>query len=110
MSDHDGGLVHYVGPVVRIGPFRRQRCMWCGAIVDEVDLSRVAMPIPEGKTEEQARADGDFEPPTWQVAAWVGVDGGVRWVERSVEDDAALGDDATTPERSCCRLDVEVTQ
>lgn len=105
----DGAVVHWAGPVVRIGTRRRQRCLWCGAAIDDVDLAGVAMLIPDGKTEEQARADGDLEPASWQAGAWVGVDGAVRWVERSVEDDEALGPDAQTPERSCCRLDPEVT-
>lgn len=105
-----GAIVHLVGPCMRIGPIVRQRCIWCGALIRDDDLSRIAFQIPEGKTEEQARADGDFEPGHWEIGAWVAVDGVARYVVRSRAEDEALGADGQTPDGACCRLDPEATK
>ncbi len=101
-----GELSHLAGPVMQIGPRLRQRCLWCGATIIDEDLSRVAIALPDGKTEDQARADGDLNYPTWEIGAWVVVDGPVRAIERT-RADHELAD--ATPENSCARLDPAVT-
>ncbi len=51
-------------------------------------------------------ADGDLEFPTWEIGAWVAVDGGVSYVARTRAEDEVAEE---SPERSCCRLDHDVT-
>ncbi len=103
-------LVHVVGPAeVWEGRLRRQRCTWCGALLDEVDLARTAVMIPEGKTEDQARADGDLELPIWPVGGFLRVDGPVRVVVDAEQSD--VDPNAWKVPADCCmRLDPEVTR
>ena len=100
-------IINYAGPVVRVRTHVRQRCMWCGATIIDQDVALINVALAPGKTEEQARADGDLDYPTWEPGSWVGVDGGVRWVERSVADDTP---DTPSPEGSCMRIDPAVTR
>lgn len=37
-----GGVLHLVGLHVQVGPLRRQRCSWCGQLLVDDDLSRMA--------------------------------------------------------------------
>lgn len=99
-------VVHWVGPVTHIATRVRQRCMWCGAALIDVNLSDVMIAIPPGKTEEEAREDGSFVLGTWEPGSWISVDGPVTSVERTVEEDQEHNE---TPEHSCARLDFDVT-
>lgn len=91
-----GPLIHVAAPPLTFGTVRRQRCAWCGALIDEYDLASIAAPV-------ERDAEGNiipFEGP----GAWVGlvaVDGGHRW---AVDDPA----DGRAPESSCMeRLPVD---
>lgn len=86
-------VVHIAGGPLQVGAQLRQRCGWCGAVLIDSDLSRMAMPIPEGKTEEQARADGDLRPATWEPGALVAVEGNHQYVVPH-EDNTRLPADA----------------
>lgn len=99
-------IVHWVGPVTHIATRVRQRCMWCGAALIDVDLTTIMVAIPPGKTEDEAREEGSLEMATWEPGSWIAVDRGVTSVERTVEEDQTHNE---TPEHSCARLDFEIT-
>lgn len=61
-------MIHFAGHPVRVGPFARQRCAWCGAILEDWDLSLTM--VPEGQ-------DG---PSPWTPGALVEVEGNGRSV------------------------------
>lgn len=92
------GLVHIAGPVITVGTLSRQRCAWCGAVIDERDMARTAVAIQPGESEEHA-VEG------LRRSHWEGlvlVDGGFKM---SVEDPA----DGKVPPGSCMALDDDVT-
>jgi hypothetical protein len=76
-------IVHIAGPEVRVNTLLRQRCAWCGQMLIDYDLARVA--VPEGM---------DPTPAVWPVAVLVAVDGGASWL---VEHEVG----APLPESSC---------
>lgn len=41
-----GAVTHIAGLDVQVGRYLRQRCAWCGAMLSDYDLARVA--VPEG--------------------------------------------------------------
>lgn len=43
-------VIHIAGIDVRVGNQHRQRCAWCGAVIDDHDLSRLAVPAGQGPT------------------------------------------------------------
>lgn len=65
---------HVAGIEVQVGNFLRQRCGWCGEIIIDVDLSRIAVAIDPD--------DPDKEPtyPVWPVGDLIRVDGGLTCV------------------------------
>ncbi len=68
--------------------YLRQRCAWCGAIIIDIDLTRIG--VPEGQ---------DPRPATWQIGALIRKDGPYRYI---VEDEKY-------PDDACLALDPEVT-
>lgn len=84
-------LVHIAGEVVEVNARLRQRCAWCGAVLIDYDLTRIA--VPEGT---------DPRPATWLVGCLVGVDGPMKF---SVEYE----DGQPLPDEACAVLDAEVT-
>lgn len=44
------GVVHIVGTVVNVGPRTRQCCAWCGAVLLDYDLTRIAVPVGQDAT------------------------------------------------------------
>ncbi len=62
-------LTHIAGPAITISGYRRQRCSWCGTVIDEVDLTRVAVAC---EPDEQAGTV-----PTWPEGQQVRTDGNV---------------------------------
>lgn len=85
------GIVHIAGPDIHVDDLLRQRCAWCGAVLIDYDLARVA--VPEGDD----RGIG-----TWPVGALVEVDGDASWIAGNSEDHAL-------PENACTRIDPAVT-
>lgn len=84
-----GPVVHVAGLVINLGGHLRQRCAWCGALLDDVELVLTAGLIEH--------ADQPY--PTWPEGGLVAVDGGMRW---TVQSDPL-------PEGLCARLDPAVT-
>lgn len=83
-------IVHIAGPDIHVDQLLRQRCAWCGAVLMDYDLARVA--VPEG----QDRGIG-----TWPVGALVEVDGGASWITGNEGD--------RLPVNACARIDPAVT-
>lgn len=98
-------VVHIVGLGVQVGMVRRQRCSWCGALLQEDDFSRMAWTLnPDGT---------DPGPPgCWPVGELVAVDGPVtRVVPRDEWPDSATDpDEKRLPDRCCAMLDPAVTR
>lgn len=85
MTTATAELVHIAGPAVQIGPLLRQRCAWCGAVLVDYDLTRVAVPV------------------TWAVGELVAVADYASWY-------VPLELGAELPEGYCARLDPAVTR
>lgn len=85
-------VIHIAGLVIETGPYLRQRCAWCGAILVDCDLRRIA--VPEGQ---------DPKPATWEVGGLVARTEGVSWVIPHRQGVDKL------PEKACAKLDPAVT-
>lgn len=89
-------VTHIAGPDITIsgeyGEYLRQRCGWCGAVLLEYDLTRVAVP-----------AGTDPRPATWPANSLVTIDGHAAIAMGNVDrlpDDACARNPATLPGRS----------
>lgn len=81
---------HIAGIDVTVGHQLRQRCAWCGTVLLDYDLTRIAV------------LDGDDpRPGTWAVGALVHSDGHAAWSDAKAVD--MLPDDA------CARAHPELT-
>ncbi|MCP9947235.1 hypothetical protein [Actinomadura madurae] len=86
-------VIHIAGPAIIVQPgFMRQRCSWCGAVLIDYDLGRIA--VPRGQ---------DTTPSSWAAGAFVEVDGAVSAVVPH-----AIGD--PLPAGACALLDPEATR
>lgn len=81
----DSPVTHIAGRGIQIGPCLRQRCAWCGEIMTDYDLRRIA--VPEGQDPASA---------TWAQGDLVRRDG-CAWFVVDHEDGADLPDD-------CCAV------
>lgn len=92
---------HIAGLDVTVnGTHLRQRCAWCGTVLVDQDLTRVA--VAAGSPAQEAQTPGDLPDwryPTWPVGEQVTVDGGLTFV---VKDEKLVDD-------SCARLPPEIT-
>lgn len=94
-------LVHMAAPTLRAANIIRQRCAWCGALIDEYDLDRIAIPVGD-----EPLVDADGSPRGgWQGLVAVDVCEGVLTSKWAVPDP----DDGKIPADSCMALDVAVT-
>lgn len=84
-------LIHIAGVQVQVGPRLRQRCSWCGAVLCDYDLQRIA--VPEGQ---------DPRPAMWETGALIKVNGSASFVVEHEEG-------AELPPEACAQLDHEVT-
>jgi hypothetical protein len=84
-------ITHIAGAQVQVGSRLRQRCSWCGAVLCDYDLERIA--VPEGQ---------DPTPGMWETGRLVQVDGPMSVIVEH-EDGAEL------PPEACAQLDHEVT-
>jgi hypothetical protein len=98
--------VHLAGPTLRVGNVRRQRCIWCGALLEEYDLTRVSRVLEPGED-----PDAPWEPASWEVGGLVRLSGTFPRVgvvveaERHAEDADAFA----IPSDSCMALSDAVT-
>jgi hypothetical protein len=85
-------------PIVVSGRRQRQRCAWCGAVLIDYDLARVAVKVEPGQVPQP--------PSTWEVGVLVRVVGGYS----SVVDPEFVNGEPQLPENSCASVDDEVTR
>ena len=85
------GVVHFAGLDIQVGQHLRQRCAWCGAVLLDYDLTRIAVPTGQ-----------DPRPSTWTVGTLVQVDGNIS-CEVPHEDGQQI------PTNSCGQLPADVT-
>lgn len=95
----EGSLTHVIGQAVTFEGRRRTRCSWCGALIEDLDLSRVMVQVLPGET-----ASGPAE---WPIGGLIRVDGGVSVLIGSPGDVMSIEDDAPD---CCLLLDPAVTQ
>lgn len=96
-GDVVSGVVHIAGPAIQIDGQLRQRCSWCGALLLDYALGRVAVPV-----------DQDARPATWAMDACVAVDGNAQYLVGLVDSVVKPGE-KRLPDGACGRLDPEVT-
>jgi hypothetical protein len=85
------GVVHIAGLETQVGDHLRQRCGWCGAVLLDYALDRIAVP-----------AGQDPRPRTWPVGVLVEVDG--AWSTLVEHEDGQQ-----LPENACGHLDPAAT-
>jgi hypothetical protein len=97
-------LVHWAGIAARAGSVIRQRCCWCGALIEEIDLERIAVQttVIGGPAVEFVDAEGKPKD-RWQ--GLVAISEGFPTVKWAVDEPA----DGKIPADSCMALDVAVT-
>lgn len=91
----DGTIIHIAGLDVQVGAQLRQRCSWCGAVLLDYDLTRVASVVAPGEVWSG--------PSTWPVGALIETDGCMSSV---VEHDP---DKDVLPDACCAKLPAELT-
>ena len=82
-------VIHIAGLVINIGGHLRQRCAWCGAVLDDVELVLTAVPIEQG----------GLPYPSWGEGGLVAVLGYARWSVENFTESTGL----------CASLDPAVT-
>jgi hypothetical protein len=106
VSDDDlSEVIHIAGPTIAANAIRRQRCMWCGALISEDDLANIARPLEPGEDPDNPEP---WEPAAWGVNELVAVAGTnprAKWLVEPVVEDGHT----KIPERSCMNLDNAVT-
>lgn len=94
----EGGKVsavtHIAAQPVQVGAWLRQRCAWCGAVLEDYDLTLTAGEVPVPALPG---------PPTWLAGTLVCVDG-----NRCTSLDHADGEQV--PLDCCAALDPEATR
>lgn len=85
-------VVHIAGNWVEVNQHLRQRCAWCGAVLIDQDLTRVAVPVGQ-----------DPRPATWPAGELIARDG--NWTSVVDHKDGDL-----LPDGACARLDPAVTR
>lgn len=90
MADQSA-VIHIAGFDIQVGHYLRQRCGWCGAVLIDYDLHRVAVPVGT-----------DPRPATWPVGHLVAIDGSAKYTVDHVDNDPL-------PDGSCAKLDPAVT-
>lgn len=84
-------ITHIAGLNITIDDrYLRQRCAWCGVVLLDYDLTRIAVPVGQ-----------EGPPATWPIGALIAVKGGVSWI---AEGDK-LPDDACASPAHAQRLD-----
>lgn len=108
----DGGLIHYVGSTLRIGSLIRERCSWCGALIYEMDTSKVAVQtssLKPGQSVEDLFIDEEGRPRAhWHGLVWVAeTQAGTGLEVRAMFD---IDEQEDIPEKSCMNIDPEMTR
>lgn len=93
-----GEIIHFPAQMMRFGSVCRQRCAWCGALIQERDLDRIALRETERDPERRGKPLEAEEVGWWSgLVAVSGTNPVMLW---AVEEPS----DGLAPERSCMRL------
>ena len=84
-------VIHIARTDVRIGPYLRRRCSWCGEVLVDYDLRLIAVPAGQDPT-----------PATWPVRELVAVDGNLSYMVEHT-------DGLPLPDNACGLIDPAVT-
>lgn len=99
-------LVHLAAPPIRVANVIRQRCAWCGALIDEHDLANIA--VPEGEDLGLVDEDGN---PTARWDGLVAVEQHDGWpLGMTAKWDVSSPADGKIPMDSCMSLDPVATR
>ena len=71
-------MIHYVGTAIKLGSIGRQRCCWCGELLEEYDFENTMT----------TGLDGVVTP--WEVGALLEVRGGLRILLRKGPGDGEV--------------------
>lgn len=91
--------VHIAGLDIEVSPYLRQRCGWCGAVLVDYDLTRVARPLEPGEDPDDPKP---WRPATWPVGSLIEVDGPCSALVPHVDGDKL-------PANACAQIDPAVT-
>lgn len=92
-------IVHLAGPQITFDGVARQRCCWCGALIEERDFSNMAVAVdPSASAEVQQEEANSAAQGSWK--GFVAIDGTNPVCKSAV----AEPEDGKAPERSCMRL------
>ena len=98
--------IHIAGPTLTYDGIRRQRCSWCGALIQEYDLNNISRELEPGEDPDNPEP---WEPASWAVGdevAAVGVFPRTSWsVDTEFRDGVPIAHND-----SCMRIDLEVTR
>lgn len=53
----EGVTVHWAGDQITMNNRSRQRCLWCGALIEDKYWPDIQVPVVEGKSPEQVAAE-----------------------------------------------------
>lgn len=85
--------IHIAGNVVLVGSRQRQRCSWCGALIDDHDLALIAFPLSTPEAERNL--------PHWE---------GLVLIDGNMKASIPHEDGDVLPDGCCAKLDPEVTR
>lgn len=92
-------IVHLAGPLITFDNISRQRCVWCGALIEERDHGNMAVATDSGASsevqQEEANSVGRSK---WE--GFVAIEGTFPVCKSAV----AEPEDGKAPERSCMRV------
>lgn len=92
-------IVHLAGPQITFGSVSRQRCVWCGALIEEHDWSRIGVQIDDSASDEvQQEEIARARRVEW--TGFVAIEGTNPICKSTVPEP----EDGKAPERSCMRL------
>jgi len=94
-----GAIAHLAGPQITYGSVVRQRCAWCGALIEERDLANMAVRVDDSASGEVQQEEASRVGRSgWE--GWVEIAGTFPVVKSSVEEPG----DGKPPANSCMKL------
>jgi hypothetical protein len=95
---NDQEIIHFAGPPFTFGTITRQRCLWCGALIQECDLANIGVEESSRKPEMRGKPL-DLDKLGWWDGL-VGVTGTNPMMYRVIDDP----EDKKAPKNSCMVL------
>lgn len=99
--------LHISGPTLTVDGVRRQRCVWCGALLSEIDLGNISRPLESGEDPDNP---APWEPASWAVGAQVRLSGTSLRIGEVVEPEMKDATSFEIPDDSCMAIHAEMTR